>query len=333
MLDIIQRLLGSDEPTIRFKVRVNVLGEDPQSDSIRALQENIRASPRVQSLLSERGADGKIPYHPYAKWYGAHWVLATLADLGYPPGDTSLIPLREQVLDCWLSRHHITSVRVIQGRARRCASQEGNALYALIALGLADERADQLARNLLKWQWTDGGWNCDKKPEAVNSSYHESLLPLRALALYGKHTGCREVLEAVRRAAEVFLKRRLFRRQRDGSVINERFTKLHYPAYWHYDVLAALKVMAEAGFIGDERCQEALDLLESKRLSDGGFPAEERLYRVTNQKTATGRSASLVNWGPVSQRQMNEFVTADALTVLKAAGRLGAKPHKKEVFR
>ena len=52
--------------------------------------------------------------------------------------------------------------------------------------------------------------------------------------------------------------------------------RLHYPCYWHYDLLAGLKVMAEAGFIGDPRCREALDLLESKRLPGGGFPAEAR---------------------------------------------------------
>ena len=80
-----------------------------------------------------------------------------------------------------------------------------------------------------------------------------------------------------------------------------------------------LKVIAEAGFIQDERCADALDLLESKRLPDGGFPAEGKYYRVT-KKPVSGRS--MVSWGGVSKKRMNEFVTADALYVLKAAGRL-----------
>lgn len=42
-----------------------------------------------------------MPHHPYSKWYGAHWILVTLADLGYPPGDQGLVPLREQVYG-WL---------------------------------------------------------------------------------------------------------------------------------------------------------------------------------------------------------------------------------------
>ena len=99
MPDVVDRLLASDEASVRWKVRVNVLREDPRSDSIRKLQEEVRASPRVKALLSERGPDGAIPFHPYGKWYGAHWVLATLADIGYPPEDESIRPLAEQVLN------------------------------------------------------------------------------------------------------------------------------------------------------------------------------------------------------------------------------------------
>jgi hypothetical protein len=76
--------------------------------------------------------------------------------------------------------------------------------------------------------------------------------------------------------------------------------------------------MAEAGFIRDGRCQDALDLLEAKKLPEGGFPAQGKYYTTSSAKS--GRS--LVDWGGVSQRRMNPFVTMDALYVLKEAGRL-----------
>ena len=82
--------------------------------------------------------------------------------------------------------------------------------------------------------------------------------------------------------------------------------------------LFGLKVLAEAGFIDDPRCQDALDLLESKRLPGGGWPAEKKYYRATDQEV---RYRSLVNWGGTSKRRMNEWVTADALYVLRAGGR------------
>jgi hypothetical protein len=320
--DIIDDLQHSNEPSVRYKVLVNVLGEKPESAKIRKLQEEIKSSPRVKLLLSERNRKGEIPYHPYKKWYGAHWVLATLADIGYPSGDKSLIPLREQVLNWLFSEKHQENIKVINGRTRRCASQESNALFSLLTLGLADERTEELANRLVKWQWPDGGWNCDRDPKASNSSFWESLIPLRALSLHAKITGSQKSKEAAKRASEVFLKRHLFKRQKDGKVMNKQFLQLHYPCYWRYDILFGLKVMAEAGFIKDKRCEDALDILESKRLPDGGFPAEARFYTVS-KKASTGRS--LVDWGGVSKSRMNEFVTADALFVLNKAGR-GVSP-------
>ena len=316
--DIIDKLLSSEEPSVRFKVLVNVLGRKLESAGIKKIQDEIKSSPRVKLLLSERGNDRKIPFHPYAKWYGAHWVLATLADIGYPSGDKSLIPLREQVLAWLFSEKHKKHIKTIDGRTRRCASQEGNALFSLLTLGLTDARTEELAERLIKWQWHDGGWNCDRDPKAVNSSFWESLIPLRALALHARLTGKRESREAAKRAAEVFLKRRLYKRQKDGKIMRDEFVELHYPCYWRYDILFGLKVMAEAGLIGDKRCYDALELLESKRLPDGGFPSEGKYYRVTDKKT-TGRS--LVDWGGTSKKRMNEFVTADALYVLKKSGR------------
>ncbi|MEW6046764.1 MAG: hypothetical protein AB1609_09835 [Bacillota bacterium] len=316
---VVEWLLGLGEPSVTLKLRTRVLGLDEASPESRELQLRVKESPRVRALLAERTADGTIPYHPYTKWYGAHWVLATLADIGYPPGDTSLLPLRDQVYAWLLGPAHRRSIREIDGRVRRCASQEGNALFASLALGLADERADTLAERLVRWQWPDGGWNCDRRPEARHSSFMETLIPLRALARHARATGNRASEAAAARAVEVFLKRRLFRRRRDGAVIDEEFTRLHYPCYWRYDILFALKVMAEAGFIGDPRCQEALDLLESKRLAGGGFPAEGRFWRLTQRRTS-GRE--LVDWGPTGRTRPNPWVTVDALYVLRAAGRV-----------
>jgi hypothetical protein len=312
-------LLQSSEPSVRLKALTLAWGGRHDSAAIRRVQRDIKNSERVRLLLSERRADGRIPCHPYAKWYGAHWVLATLAEIGYPPGDKSLIPLREQVYDWLLGPSHQKSIRAVAGRVRRCASQEANALYSMLMLGLADGRAEELARYLRQWQWPDGGWNCDKRPAAVNSSFMETLIPLRALSLHARLTGNRRSKLAAERAAEVFLKRRLFKRRSDGRMINHNFVRLHYPCYWHYDILFGLKVLAESGRVSDRRCREALALLESKRLPDGGFPAEARYYRVSSDNRA-GRSP--VDWGGTSKRRMNEFVTADALFVLKKAGRL-----------
>ena len=237
-------------------------------------------------------------------------------------GDEALRPLMEDTFNTWLSHAHETRhLRVIDGRVRRCASQEGYAVWCSLRLGFADSRTDELVNRLRQWQWPDGGWNCDKHSEADTSSFMETILPLRALALYAKVSGDARAKAAAERAAEVFLTRQLFKRRRDGQVMDQHFVLLHYPLYWHYDILFGLKVMAEAGLLGDPRCQAALELLESKRLPDGGFPAEESYARPTRPQLS---GYSPVSWGGTRRKTMNPFVTADALYVLKMAGRLHA---------
>jgi len=316
MNDLIDRIRS--EPALADKLTVGVLGCDPCSPEALQAAEEVRNSSLVNTLLSERDTDGRHPRHPYAKWDGAHWLLSLLADLGYPPGDQALKPLVDQSLGWLLGDSHQKSIRTIAGLVRRCASQEGNAVWYSLKLGLADDRIQQLVEKLIHWQWPDGGWNCDKRPSASHSSFNETLIPLRALALYARQSGDVQVRHAAERAAEVFLTRQLFERLSDGRVIDENFILLHYPPYWHYDILFALKLMAEAGFIDDPRCQAALDMLESRRLPDGGFPAQRAYYRTTSRK---GTGFSLVSWGGTSTRYMNPFVTADALYVLRMAGR------------
>jgi hypothetical protein len=325
MENVVKKLLESNEPSIRLRTRTEVLGESIGSRVAREIQEEVKRSERVRALLSER-KNRVMRWHPYAKWYGAHWVLSVLADLGYPSGDNSLIPLREQVYEWLFSKGHLEYTRrhevfagpviKIRGFFRAHASMEGNCVYYLHALGLADERTKILVDRLVEWQWPDGGWNCDKKPGAHTSSFTESLLPLRGLANCSTSAGgsYRDVVE---RAAEYFLQRRLFRHKRNGRVIRASFVQLHYPCYWHYDILFGLKVMKEAGFGDDERCAEAVSLLKSKKLDDGGFPAEAAYYRTSCRPT-TGRS--IVGWGGVSKRKMNEFVTCDAMSVLSSTG-------------
>lgn len=316
---MIQELLNSQDPSIRYKTRVGVLGENPTSGKIHRLQDEIGHSARVRSLLSERKPNGKIARPAYSKWSGAHWVLYALAELNYPPGDTLLEPLRDQQLEWLLSDDYARGMVTIKGVTRIHASIDANAIWSQHTLGIADERVNKLVERLLATQWQDGGWNCDKTATGNTSSFMESILPLRALMLHAQVTGDKQARAAGERCAEVFLSRHLFKRSSDGKVMNPKFLQLHYPCYWRYDILLGLNVMRECGFLTDPRCSDALDLLEAKQLADGGWAAEARFYRPTRGETASGRS--LVNWGPTGKTLPNEFVTAQALTVLRAAKR------------
>ena len=319
-------LCAHDDPVVAFRAR-RLLGAEPEhSPAMRRLRQEIGSSPIARRLLL--GLRGER-FNPYRKWQGPHWTLYSLAEIGYPPGDHGLLPMRQRVLD-WMFAPAFAkppSTAILPGqpeRPRRCASMEGNTIWAQLRLGIVDEeRVPRLVRRLVDMQWPDGGWNCDKRPGARVSSVQETLLPLRGLALWARLRGDARAAQAARRAADFLLQRRLLWRKRDGALIKPEWggpvDKVHYPIRF-YDVLGALVVMAELGLVRDRRCAAALDLLESKRLADGTFPVEWTNVKQADTIVTRGTYA---DWGPLSKRKGNPLVTVDALWVLREAGRSG----------
>lgn len=171
-------------------------------------------------------------------------------------------------------------------------------------LGLAgDPRVKKLAYSLLEWQWPDGGWNCDRKPGAHHSSFNESLSTMWGLTEYSKSTGDANTWKAVNDAAEFSLKHRIFKSCRtDQTRPPETFhgkmrrgihsiTQLHYPAYWHYDVLQALIMLDRAGKLNDERIRDAVNLIMSKQNVDGSWTPGD-LYWSLKRKGPSKVAAS-----------------------------------------
>ncbi len=321
---IVKELLSSSNPTIRYKTYKLLLDEPEDSPKMLSLRKSIKKSLMAKRLLSHRRSDGTIDAHPYRKWQGPHWTLYSLAEIDYPCGGRSLLSMRDQAYNWLLEEKHLKypSSLLIPGqedRFRRCASQEGNAIWYSIKLGIDDQRTKILVQRLKKWQWPDGGWNCDKRPQARKSSVIESLIPLRALHLAGERYNDSEALEYADKTAAYFLKRKLYRRLKDGKMILPDFDKIHYPVFF-YDVLFVLLVMAEIGKITDRRCSEALDILQLKQLPDGGFPLERKNCKTSNTIITRG---SFADWGEWGKRKTNPFVTIYALYVLKCAGRFG----------
>ena len=150
---------------------------------------------------------------------------------------------------------------------------------------------------------------------------HETLLTMRGLHAYAAQADDRPAAEAAGRAAEVLLARRVVYRRSDPARLGSTgWAELRYPAYWHHGLLAGLAGLAETGHARDDRCADALDLLAGKRLAGGGWPAEGRWYHGPG--TGARSNTDLVEWGGASRHRPNPWVTAAALAVLSAAGRL-----------
>jgi len=178
-----------------------------------------------------------------------------------------------------------------------------------------DPRVRLLAESLVEWQWPDGGWNCDRRPQARHSSFNESLAPAWGLWEYGMASRDATARKAAQRAGELFLEHRIFRSHRTGQVMDPAMVVLHYPPYWHYDFLQALLVLSRMDRLPDPRADDALELLERRRRKDGRWQAGAYWWRALDAKTG---SPDVVDWG---RSRPNEMLTLNALRVLRAAGR------------
>lgn len=328
-------LLKSAEPAIRRLTRRDLLDDDDQEDEAAIL-----AGPKVSALLAgqrpgefrpgsgwrswpgaEFGFDGLSAYR---NWAGAHWRLVSLVELGLPQHEERACMAVEQVLG-WLARpERIREVVQLDGLARRCASQEGNALAVCCRLGLAaDARVALLADSLIGWQWPDGGWNCDLKASGRRSSFHESLAPAWGLHEYARVTGDSRAKAAADRAAQLFLSHQLFRSLRTGEPIDKEWLQLHYPPYWHYDILQGLHILVRLGYANDPRLADAVAVLDRLRSADGTWGAGGCWWKPIGAGRDGNRglkawNVEVVDWG---RSGPNEMITLNALRVLQAVGR------------
>jgi hypothetical protein len=113
------------------------------------------------------------------------------------------------------------------------------------------------------------------------------------------------------------LEHRLFRSLEKGEVIHRDWVVLHFPPYWHYDVLQALLVLSRLGSLADSRADEALELVIRRRRADGLWQAGGYWWRRPGSATLV----EAVDWG---RGGPNEMITLNALRVLRAAGLLRA---------
>lgn len=140
-----------------------------------------------------------------------------------------------------------------------------------------------VVERLLTEQMTDGGWNCEQENGSTRGSFHTTINVLEGLLEYERSVGEVPDVKAARlRGQDYLLERRMQRRLSTGQVIDydrktedaAAWTQFSYPTFWHYDVLRGLDYLRDAGAEPDERLVEAVDLVESKRDTDGLWALE-----------------------------------------------------------
>ena len=187
---LIEELAASQDPVLAYKARL-LSGLDPGSATARSMRERIPGSPLARVLLRVFEQDARTLHHTYRKWQGPHWTLTCLAMIDYPVGRRAAAAAgppgpRLVVLQALPRAAPDGGPPRAGGPVRHCASMDGNAIWYSLRLGLEEDRTREVVDRLIGWQWSDGGWNCDKRPEATHSSFQESLIPARGLWAYGR---------------------------------------------------------------------------------------------------------------------------------------------------
>jgi hypothetical protein len=294
-------LVSEADPAVARLARRDLLGERLDGGQN-------GSSPVVSALLTGVTSDAVLS-RPYAKWQGAHWRLVSLVELGVGPDTPEAVEAAERVLGSWSQPRRLAAVPVLDGRARRCASQEGNAVAVACRLGLADDRrVRELAEHLVAWQWPDGGWNCDRRTQASRSSVNETLPALWGLHEYQLATGDSGFADAVHAASEVLLRREVVFAQGGDELIHPSCGDLHYPPYWHYDVLQALLILHRVGRGSDPRTARARQLIARRRRSDGRWRATRRWWRPPGSRSG---NVEAVDWLDVA----HQMITLNAYRV------------------
>ena len=270
-MTVLDWLLDSD-PAIRWQVMRDLT--DEPLDAVAAERAKVAIEGWGARLLALQADDGQwgggtywpelTPAPEHQPWIATAWSLQLLWAFGVDPANERM---RDAVALVRENSHwEYDDLPFFSGEVEPCING--------LTVGLGSyfgEDVSGIVERLLAEQLDDGGWNCEAERGSTRGSFHTTIAVLEGLLEY---RGGSEVEAARERAHEYLLDRRLMRRLSDGVVGNEHWLKFSYPTRWYYDVLRGLEYFRAAAIAPDERMQEAIDLVESKRLDDGRWMLE-----------------------------------------------------------
>ena len=267
---VIQWLLDSD-PSIRWQVMLDLV--DESDEIVSGERSRVAAEGWGSRLLDLQGQDGQWGSGPFIAPIFPSWstldTLLLLKDLGLDPTSERAQRATGLVRDHCNFGPEFGDSPFFEGEVEACIN--GRVLSCGAYFGKA---SDRLVDRLLHEQLEDGGWNCEAPP-SKRSSFHSTICVLEGLLEFEKAKGATTaVTDARLRGQEYLLKRRMFRSLSTGQVIDPEWTQFSFPTGWHYDVLRGLDYFRRAGVAPDQRVAEAIDMVASKRDSDGRWPLE-----------------------------------------------------------
>jgi hypothetical protein len=270
---VVEWLLSGD-PAIRWQTMRDLLDEPAEvweAERRRALETGW-----VADLLSHQGRDGEWPK---GRWTDSVWTLLLLVACGLPEGHPSARAPVERLLGRFMPAGEQVDTALLLKRVDLCHLGFWLGLGAHV-LG-DDPRLPGLGEAVLAAQYEDGGWNCQMRnyPERRHSSFNTTFNVLENLRLAVAQGAVAPgaARDAETRAIEFMLAHRLYRSDKTGEIVADRFTHLTYPWHWHYTVLRGLDYLRLTPAIHDARLDDPIELLRQQRKPNGRWPLQKRI--------------------------------------------------------
>jgi hypothetical protein len=269
-MEMIDWLLASD-PAIRWQTMRDLT--DASATAVAAERARVAREGIGAAILAGQEADGAWRRADAPAWLSTLFTLLFLRATGVDRSDAAVeaaVARLETSLrwddgpGCWDLRAVKTGNAFFEGEVEPCING------GVLALGGYFGRpTESLALRLVGEQLEDGGWNCEA-PKSVRSSFHTTICVLEGLLEYERAVGSAPAISCARRRGEEYLlERSLFRRLSTGQVAHPAFLEMAFPPRYRYDVLRALDYLRATGAAPDERIDDAVGFVESRRQADG----------------------------------------------------------------
>jgi hypothetical protein len=300
-MDALTDWLMDSDPSIRWQVMRDLLGSPP--DAVAAERARVAEEGWGKALLDLQWEDGSWDGGAWGPgdfteetwkaegqaWTSTMWTLALLADLGVDASNPRVVEAIEKVAQNvkweYAGENYFDGEveACINGRTVRAGEYFGRDMSALVERLLSEQKAD-------------GGWNCF---ESEVSSFDSTLGVLEGFVEFqAQRGGDPRVEESIDKALEYFYSRSMFRGLRSGEVVQDYYLMFTFPNRHNHHVLRTLDLIRASGREPDPRASEAIEIIRSRRGTDGRWLHEGtlrgRIPFLLEDKGEPGRWTTLI---------------------------------------
>ncbi len=341
---VIDWLLEDDNPPVKKRTLINLLGEKEDSPQVQAVSAQVNQYPPIKTILHHWElfwtAEGEFN-HSYKKYQGGYWQIIFLGEMGADGNDERIRKGGEYILN--KRKQGGLYYPSDDGKTKFIHCLSANVLKGLYKLGFGgDERVLEGLENLAGKVAADGGAPCFVlELSLLDDCYMTLPWILNALTLIPPEKRSENIRKAIDICIQKLLEREVYfyvpdqasgwtkrvgqiykettsgsaakqmraelpnwKQKVTGYVEKDSWTVLGFPLHYNPDILEALLALKAAGVGKVPQVEKALKAVEKLRLDDGRW----KMGRSLNGKMIAEVEA---------KGKPSKWVTVRALEVLK----------------